>query len=315
MAALSASRLVWSETWLTVLVTSPMLAACWLSCSMMATEPAWRSPLCLMLPAQAPIWFEVSSSSACKRFRARRRTASARSRACTRVAAVLVATDKRLLRGAGGLLGAAGDLLHRAAQLLGGRGRLGEPLASSSVAAAMRSSIFCWRPAAALRAGTACAAWARAGRSRKRRGRRVAPRRACAGGAARRSSSGISAHGSQCAPPARKRPAAASTLAPPAARASATGLGVRTCDRSCRRARRHVDFLRIGRTCSNSRGRRAFGHSDGHPPFASFRSANHPMFVNRHKRQMVPIFPGDGRFRTAGGRKAPRTGPAPAREP
>ena len=49
MAALSARRLVWSETWPTVLVTSPMLAACWLSCSMMATEAACRSPLCLML--------------------------------------------------------------------------------------------------------------------------------------------------------------------------------------------------------------------------------------------------------------------------
>src|ERR1700728_2905527 len=49
MAALSASRLVWSETWLTVLVTSPMLAACWLSRSMIETETAWGSPLRLAL--------------------------------------------------------------------------------------------------------------------------------------------------------------------------------------------------------------------------------------------------------------------------
>ena len=65
MAALRASRLVWSETCPTVLVTSPMLAACWLNCSMTETEPACRSPFCLMLLAHAPIWFEVSASRRC----------------------------------------------------------------------------------------------------------------------------------------------------------------------------------------------------------------------------------------------------------
>src|SRR5512144_3224869 len=96
-----------------------MLAACWLNCSMIDTEAAWRSPLCLMLLAHAPIWFEVSASCPCN-VSVRRRAASARSRAWARVVAVVVAT-------AGGFLGAGGDLFHRPPQLLGSRRRLGNP--------------------------------------------------------------------------------------------------------------------------------------------------------------------------------------------
>ena len=77
--------------WLTVLVTSPMLAARSLSCAMMSTVPACRSPLCLIFPAQLPIWLDVSTSSVSSAS-VRLRAPSARSRACISVAVVSAAT-------------------------------------------------------------------------------------------------------------------------------------------------------------------------------------------------------------------------------
>ena len=125
IAAFSASKLVWSETWLTVLVTSPMLAACSLSCAMMSTVPACRSPLCLILPAQVPIWLDVSSKrdfdglgSATCAFG----TIACLDQRCRRVGG----NREGFLCGAGSFLRSAGDLLHRTAQFLGGGRCLGD---------------------------------------------------------------------------------------------------------------------------------------------------------------------------------------------
>ena len=142
IAAFSASKLVWSETWLTVLVTSPMLAACSLSCAMMSTVPACRSPLCLILPAQVPIWLDVSSKSD-STASVRRRAPSARSRACTSVAAVLVATARvscAALAASSAPL-AICSIERRSSSAADAASVI--PAESSSVAAAIRSSIFC----------------------------------------------------------------------------------------------------------------------------------------------------------------------------
>ena len=126
IAAFSASRLVWSEMWLTVLVTSPMLAACSLSRAMMSTVPAL--PVAIMLDVAGP------SPDLVRRFdqqrlqrigpaaRAFRPIACLHQRRCG-----IAGNGKRFLSGAGGFLSAAGDLLHRAAKLLGSRGCLGDP--------------------------------------------------------------------------------------------------------------------------------------------------------------------------------------------
>ena len=116
-----------------------MLAACWLNCSMIETEPACRSPLCLMLLAHAPIWFAVSASSPCN-VSVRRRAASARSRAWSERRGSGRGDGERLLRGAGGFLGAAGDLFHRPAQLLGGRRRFGD--SACKLLARRRDALF-----------------------------------------------------------------------------------------------------------------------------------------------------------------------------
>ena len=123
-----------------------MLAACRLSCSMMETEPAWRSPLCLMLFAHVPIWFDVSASWPCN-VSVRRRADSARSRAWASVAAVVVATARvccEALAASSAPL-AICSMARRSSSAADADWVI--PLASSSVAAAMRSSIFCWRPA------------------------------------------------------------------------------------------------------------------------------------------------------------------------
>ena len=128
---------------------------------MIDTEAAWRSPLCLMLLAHAPIWFEVSASCPCN-VSVRRRAASARSRACARVAAVVVATASVCCEAlaASSAPVAICSIARRSSSAADAASVI--PLASSSVAAAIRSSIFCWRPATpAGAAGLRCRPLAR----------------------------------------------------------------------------------------------------------------------------------------------------------
>src|SRR4051794_2577330 len=97
-----------------------------------------------MLFAHAPIWLDVSASWPCK-FSVRRRADSARARAWASVAAVVVATARvccEALAASSAPL-AICSMARRSSSAADADWVI--PLASSSVAAAMRSSIFCWR--------------------------------------------------------------------------------------------------------------------------------------------------------------------------
>ena len=108
----------------------------------MSTVPACRSPLCLILPAQVPIWLDVSSKRD-STASVRRRAPSARSRACTSVAAVLAATARvscAALAASSAPL-AICSIERRSSSAADAASVI--PAESSSVAAAIRSSIFC----------------------------------------------------------------------------------------------------------------------------------------------------------------------------
>ena len=78
-----------------------------------------------MLLAQAPIWFDVSVNRPCRRLGAAPRRV--RTLARLRQRGSWPGRDrKRFMRRAGGLFGAARDLLHGAPQLFGGGGRFGD---------------------------------------------------------------------------------------------------------------------------------------------------------------------------------------------
>ena len=103
---------------------------------MSSTEAPWRTPLRSMARTDVPICTAVSASTT-STASVRRREASAWVRADAEAGDDLLDGRQLLLRGAGGLAGAARDLLHRAAQLfrrgrglgqaagqlLGGRGK------------------------------------------------------------------------------------------------------------------------------------------------------------------------------------------------
>ena len=85
MAALSARRLVWSDTWPTVFVTSPMLAACWLNCSMIGDRARLTFAIVLDVARPKPrSGSRCPPASLCNVSVRSRANARARSRAWTR---------------------------------------------------------------------------------------------------------------------------------------------------------------------------------------------------------------------------------------
>jgi hypothetical protein len=118
-----------------------MLAACPLNCAITLTDAACRSPFCRMFPAHALIWLAVSPSRSCSDS-VRRRAVSAWSRARPSALVVLVATESvscEALAASSALL-AIWSIARRSSSAAEAASPI--PLASSSVAAAMRSSIF-----------------------------------------------------------------------------------------------------------------------------------------------------------------------------